>query len=415
MEIAEEINSRKRKSNGDVECENTENVLTVSNGTISLRETEEEPPSKIVKLESITDVDGNNQENCNLKLDNINDNEKEVLTCRQELVEDKVENSNCLESKTENKPHHTDPVIDSCSEQNNEIQDVNTVQVTLGAENDGNKCNEASEIREFNEVNEDMTTKLNVNCITAEKCKGDSTDTSDVFDKSNDKDIAQTSQSLELQSQNKIFQDDVSSVSVQKLAEDNKLVQVSLTKATDAVDIYDETNDNSGIKSNCSSLTDQNVLITVNFKSHEAAELFKDKILKALGDINDISIIDKVHIDNSLILIRNSKETETLDDKLKKKKQRHDKKRKDDLFIVDTKPSGRHDNLASLQYSSKFTLAKAESSEQLSNNFASKTAGISCFNCSESHSIRDCPHPKDFVRINKAKAKQHKVTYVKCS
>lgn len=169
-------------------------------------------------------------------------------------------------------------------------------------------------------------------------------------------------------------------------------------------------NDNSN-----ETITDD-ILITIHFKSKKITEIFKEKILNAMKVINEFSVIDKTLIDNKLVIKPNvQSESELLkeifDDKTKKKRKKFDKKSvKDDIFTLDTTPSFNKNNIK-LQYLTKFSLENSDKSEKTQEE-GLKFSTINCFNCSKSHNLRDCPYPKDFLRINKAKSKISKLTYV---
>lgn len=137
----------------------------------------------------------------------------------------------------------------------------------------------------------------------------------------------------------------------------------------------------------CDNLKD---VVTIKFGSLYVSSILKESIRDALMKVKDIMIFEKG--DNLVVA--------PVDTKCKKKRKRCEKKSKDSLFMVDTTPSLSQEK-TQFRYSCKFSLDNSEKS----GDFHRKESISSCFNCSEPHNLRDCPHPKDFIRINKAKTR----------
>lgn len=86
-----------------------------------------------------------------------------------------------------------------------------------------------------------------------------------------------------------------------------------------------------------------------------------------------------------------------------KKKKAKKKKKEEEIFILDTKPSQQESNAHIAKYQSKFQIEVGVKEDE---NKIPKIGSVQeCFNCSENHSLKDCPAPRDHTRINASRNK----------
>lgn len=68
------------------------------------------------------------------------------------------------------------------------------------------------------------------------------------------------------------------------------------------------------------------------------------------------------------------------------------------MFVVDINPGAGGPKPVSTKYSTKF-LINDEKPEEEKKDISKPSASV-CFNCDNAHSLRDCPHPKNYGKIN---------------
>lgn len=90
--------------------------------------------------------------------------------------------------------------------------------------------------------------------------------------------------------------------------------------------------------------------------------------------------------------------------KRKRKKKKQDSDHAKDLFVVDTQPSYlTHSTKSMLQYQTLLSIEDDKDKE--TGGKPPPPAQSLCFNCAADHSLRDCPKPKDYNKINAARQK----------
>lgn len=153
------------------------------------------------------------------------------------------------------------------------------------------------------------------------------------------------------------------------------------------------------------------LIMTISFSSSVNFAVYKEKLTKLLETLPEICV--SVEENNSLICI--TKDNDILSDdwvmvdkeeiklqkgncKKKKKSKKPDKT--EELFVLDTTPS--ITTKRDLFYESKFSVLNKPNENENNSKSANLTA---CFNCNESHNLRDCPQPKNYMKINAARQK----------
>ncbi|KAI4462255.1 zinc finger cchc domain containing 8 [Holotrichia oblita] len=150
-------------------------------------------------------------------------------------------------------------------------------------------------------------------------------------------------------------------------------------------------------ESNHSKSTDN--LITIKFHDEIAAEEYKHKFVKLLKSFIELTCTeDKLNIN----IIRKGNDDTDLMSPSKKRKRKKSKSKSKDLFVVDTTPSvARNDNM--LKYVSKYLVTTPNELNDKDTNNIQKCSPVTCFNCNQNHSLRECPVPKNFAKINAAR------------
>lgn len=148
-------------------------------------------------------------------------------------------------------------------------------------------------------------------------------------------------------------------------------------------------------------------LITIKFQDEIAAEEYKHKFVKLLKSFIELTCTeDKLSIN----ILRKAGQDTDLMSPSKKRKRKKSKSKSKDLFVVDTTPSvARNDNM--LKYVSKYLVTTPSEVNDKDANTTQKCSPVTCFNCNQNHSLRECPNPKNFAKINAARnqLKQHAV------
>ncbi|XP_050310811.1 zinc finger CCHC domain-containing protein 8 homolog isoform X2 [Anthonomus grandis grandis] len=166
-------------------------------------------------------------------------------------------------------------------------------------------------------------------------------------------------------------------------------------------------------------------IVTIKFKNKSIADTYKIKFMKLFQSF--VELITKNVDDVTINIFRdeniNPKEWVVLDHTVcvpneeedlakqlpptplkpdspkKKKKKKKPVAAEPELFVVDTNPET-DNRIRSYQtkYSTKFSITEEQKSSET--NSLKPTSGSVCFNCESEHSLKDCPHPKDFAKIN---------------
>lgn len=180
---------------------------------------------------------------------------------------------------------------------------------------------------------------------------------------------------------------------------------------------------------NCSCQTleaEGKALINIQMLDSEAKHLYKKKIVryfrsfseffvKTNGESNNVTIYEKINkkasveengLEEKPAQVANSNSsTETSPRKSKKKKKKKTDE-VDSMFVIDTAPSLTTNHYEKiLRYSSKFTINENDHSDKSEEENSKPAPQNTCFNCDEKHNLKDCPHPRDFRRINQARSK----------
>lgn len=137
-------------------------------------------------------------------------------------------------------------------------------------------------------------------------------------------------------------------------------------------------------------------VLTVTYHSEEFKNRYFNDFVRFLSSFKEFEILPE----DLKITVSHSNKICGPASKTKHKKRSKKKKNSDDLFTVDASPfTADCRNALDLKYSSKFTIN--EGTEDTDQNKI-KISQI-CFNCDENHALRDCPLPRNFNRINKAR------------
>lgn len=136
-------------------------------------------------------------------------------------------------------------------------------------------------------------------------------------------------------------------------------------------------------------------LISIKFDCLLTGMEYQDKFITFLKNFPEFEVkkTDSVTLDVF-------KSDEFLASPRSKKRKKRSKVKKE-LFVLDATPSPTVAGF-NLQYTAKFTVGDENGSESI------KQSRLGCFNCNEFHSLRDCPYPKDFAKINAARTARMK-------
>ncbi|KAF2880311.1 hypothetical protein ILUMI_25869 [Ignelater luminosus] len=156
---------------------------------------------------------------------------------------------------------------------------------------------------------------------------------------------------------------------------------------------------------------DKELIMSISFSSSANFELYKEKLMKLLEPLPELCA--SVEENNSLIcftkdidiisddwVIVDKEEVKLLRSNNKKKKKSKKPEKDEELFVLDTTPS--ITTKRDLFYESKFSVLSKPNENENNSKSANLTA---CFNCNESHNLRDCPQPKNYMKINAARQK----------
>nr|CAH7714841.1 unnamed protein product [Callosobruchus chinensis] len=182
--------------------------------------------------------------------------------------------------------------------------------------------------------------------------------------------------------------------------------------------------------------------ISIKFSDESIADLYRFKFLKFLQsfveletDLDELTITvwrdaqlnpkEWVVVDETVCIPNSSEplseiptaELSPLTDRTpKKKKKKKNKKEKDELaeaFILDTTPAANEQNMHVTKYCRKFEIDVCEKTDSAEEDV--KISAQICFNCDGHHAMRDCPEPKNYVKINQKrqqfKAQKQTVRY----
>ncbi|EFA04058.1 zinc finger CCHC domain-containing protein 8 homolog [Tribolium castaneum] len=138
--------------------------------------------------------------------------------------------------------------------------------------------------------------------------------------------------------------------------------------------------------------------ISITFHTDVAADLYKTRFLEFISTFPEL----QARLENDLFfeVYRSENIPSSVTDTLKKRKK-HSKVKKE-LFVVDAKPSPNADG-THLRYTTKFVINTEETVED---DTKPAKSVMSCFNCGDAHSLKDCPRPRDHAKINAAKQKK---------
>ncbi|GJQ83370.1 hypothetical protein Trydic_g18152 [Trypoxylus dichotomus] len=184
-----------------------------------------------------------------------------------------------------------------------------------------------------------------------------------------------------------------------ELQEENMKLKRQLEEVTSKVC---KCNLNVSTGSDESDVTNPDSHITVKFMDQSIADEYRHKFLKFLKSFMELTCTE-----NKLNINIRRKGTDEIDlmSPSKKRKRKKSKSKSKDLFVVDTTPSVAK-NDSTLKYTSKYLVTcENDITEKDSNQKCSPAPATVCFNCDQNHSLRDCPQPKNFVKINAARNK----------
>lgn len=153
-------------------------------------------------------------------------------------------------------------------------------------------------------------------------------------------------------------------------------------------------------------------IMNISFKDENIAKLYKPKFVQFIKSFVELNILNeddlKISIakngdivSHSWVVVDEVSQITELSTP-KSKKHRKKSKSKKDLFVLDTNPSIMTKENQSLRYTSKFSvIAEKSANEEVIVPVTAQT----CFNCNGSHSLKDCPEPRNFEKINAARQK----------
>lgn len=150
-------------------------------------------------------------------------------------------------------------------------------------------------------------------------------------------------------------------------------------------------------------------VMNISFRDESIAKAYRPQFLKFIKSFIELNILseddlkisiakDDTIIPTDWVVIDEVAETP----KSKSCKKHKKSKAKKDLFVLDTNPSINTKESQFMRYSSKFSVIEhTEGGEEKNVPVTAQT----CFNCNGSHSLKDCPEPKNFEKINAARQK----------
>jgi hypothetical protein len=164
---------------------------------------------------------------------------------------------------------------------------------------------------------------------------------------------------------------------------------------------------------------ESDISISIKFHDDTTADLYKSKFLKFINSFTELqvkhedSLTIDVYRDEHAVVDENSVIQDDVKPGSAKKRKKHHSKVKKELFIVDATPSPTTVQTRP-RYTTKFII---NTDKEFQGNDTQQIKQPSCFNCEEFHSLRDCPYPKDYAKINMARQSfksQPKSSYVWC-
>lgn len=153
-------------------------------------------------------------------------------------------------------------------------------------------------------------------------------------------------------------------------------------------------------------------IISISFKDVAIAKEYKPHFIKFLRTHPELNIVETDDDDClTLKILRNADlptdEWIVMDEALgetpkprSRKRNHSERKKENDMFMLDTNPSITTKENASLKYASKFSVGVNKEEEGTTEV---KTAGGTCFNCDGNHSLKDCTEPRNYAKINMAR------------
>lgn len=162
--------------------------------------------------------------------------------------------------------------------------------------------------------------------------------------------------------------------------------------------------------------TSFNNCIQIKFSDKTVADLYKLKFLKFLQNFIelDVNVENELSINisrdtalnsNEWVVLENTTELNENYDSTPSKKR--NKKKKKELFVVDTNPSLTSSKRSkAAKYNTKFfieDLPKTDAEDEDSKKPKNTPTTQTCFNCGKNHALKDCTEKKDYKKINSAK------------
>lgn len=348
-------NVRKRKNSR----EENEIVLVEDNGGNN----ETQPPQKQLKLsQSDNAVESNELHTRNAEINTL-DSSSENL--------ENINNKDIC-----NVSQHTTSEADSTTTNN----DTSVTSASLNCSND-------DLLESTNDMKEEMITIEHVERHVKEERSDADILLDEVEAEANDKKIDVKIKKEEIAIKDELIQDDLHQI-IEEPDTINKR-EIVVNEVDENINANAAINSNDVVQKGTGHLKD---VVTIKFGSKYVSSILKEDIRNALMKVKDVMIFEK---NNDLIVapVANTK----------RKRKRSEKTSKNNLFMVDTTPSLSQEKLQ-LRYSCRFSL---DNSEKIDNE--RKIESIpTCYNCDRQHNLRDCPYPKDFIKINKAKMKTSK-------
>lgn len=152
-------------------------------------------------------------------------------------------------------------------------------------------------------------------------------------------------------------------------------------------------------------------IISISFKDVAIAKEYKPHFIKFLRTHPELEVVETDEDCLTLNILRDADlptgEWIVMDEALGetpkprlRKRKRSERKKENEMFMLDTSPSITTKENASLKYASKFSVGVNKEEEGA---VEVKTAGGTCFNCDGNHSLKDCTEPKNYAKINIAR------------
>lgn len=201
-------------------------------------------------------------------------------------------------------------------------------------------------------------------------------------------------------------------VSVEQSSKQNEEEEGELKDEIDSAAVSYELQNNEDTKPVCEEAdkTVDHCVMNISFSNEAIAMAYKPHFVRFIKSFVELTILNEDELkisvgkDNPLepkdwLLVDEDSDIHISKSSKKRKKS----KTKKDLFVLDTNPSLSTKEKQCLRYASKFSVI-----EQVDNESEEKTVPVTaqtCFNCGGTHSLKDCPEPKNFDKINAARQK----------